>query len=94
MKGVNGDKIFRGEKNPGDSQPTIAWVANNIEEETPIRGETTKVIAVETLEQEERERIDEMTEEEQLWLEDELKLRRILNLVEWAGFEEEYTLNR
>jgi hypothetical protein len=50
---------------------------------------------VETLELEEREqmRMDAMTEEEQLWLEDELKLIRIMNLVEWAGFEDEYKLN-
>ena len=95
VKGVNGDKVFRGEKPPQDSPPTIAWVTNNIEEETPIREETTNIKAVETLEHEDREqmRMDVMTEEEQLWLEDELQLRRILNLVEWAGFEEEYTRN-
>ena len=38
--------------------------------------------------------MDEMTEQERVWLEDEMKLIRIMNLVEWAGLEDEYKMSK
>ena len=69
-------------------------MTNRTEEEANTRGEITDTIE-EAVEQDEREqmRMDEMTDEERVWLEDEMKIIRVMNLVEWAGLEDEYKMS-
>ena len=38
-------------------------------------------------------RMDEITEEEPVWLEDETEILRVRNLVKWAGLEDEYQMS-